>query len=89
MTSAFSSMEYPHWLMIAGAVLVVLGFVGQLIFRQREDAAAETNETANGNEQGRSELEDEPVQTQETNRTAKLAEQARERWTRTERDKIR
>jgi hypothetical protein len=82
-------MEYPHWLMIAGAVLVVLGFVGLLVFRQREDAEAEIKETANGNEQGRSELEDEPVPTQETNRTAKLAEQARERWTRSERDKIR
>jgi hypothetical protein len=21
-------MEYPHWLMVAGAVLVVLGFIG-------------------------------------------------------------
>jgi uncharacterized protein HemX len=24
----FSAMEYPHWLMIAGAVLVAFGFVG-------------------------------------------------------------
>jgi hypothetical protein len=23
-------MEYPHWLMIAGAVLVAFGFVGSL-----------------------------------------------------------
>jgi hypothetical protein len=23
-----SAMEYPHWLMIAGAVLVVPGFIG-------------------------------------------------------------
>ena len=23
-----SAMEYPHWLMVAGAVLVVFGFVG-------------------------------------------------------------
>jgi preprotein translocase subunit Sss1 len=23
-----SAMEYPHWLMVAGAVLVVLGFIG-------------------------------------------------------------
>jgi hypothetical protein len=28
-----STMEYPHWLMVAGAVLVVLGFVG-FAFRQ-------------------------------------------------------
>jgi hypothetical protein len=27
-------MQYPHWLMVAGAVLVVLGFVG-LALRQK------------------------------------------------------
>jgi hypothetical protein len=29
-------MQYPHWLMVAGAVLVVLGFVG-FAFRQKPD----------------------------------------------------
>ena len=28
MQSIISEMEYPHWLMVAGAVLVVLGFIG-------------------------------------------------------------
>ena len=28
MTEALSAMEYPHWLIVAGAILVVLGFVG-------------------------------------------------------------
>jgi hypothetical protein len=28
-----STMGYPHWLMVAGAALVVLGFVG-FVFRQ-------------------------------------------------------
>ena len=28
-----STMEYPHWLMVAGAVLAVLGFIG-FAFRQ-------------------------------------------------------
>jgi len=32
--TALSSIEYPHWLMIAGAVLLVLGFFG-LALRQR------------------------------------------------------
>ena len=32
-----SAMEYPHWLMVAGAVLVVLGFVG-FAFRQNRNA---------------------------------------------------
>jgi hypothetical protein len=33
MTDALSAMHYPHWLMVAGAVLVVLGFIG-FAFRQ-------------------------------------------------------
>jgi hypothetical protein len=35
-----SAMEYPHWLMIAGAVLVVLGLIG-FAFRQNGAAADE------------------------------------------------
>ena len=31
---ALSSMQYPHWLLIVGALLLVLGFVG-LALRQR------------------------------------------------------
>ena len=77
MTNAFSSMEYPHWLIVAGAALLVLGFIG-LAFRQRKGAEAELNERANGNERGPSEFEAE-LQTQAANRRAKLAEQKRER----------
>jgi len=29
-------MQYPHWLMVAGAVLVVLGFIG-FAFRQNRN----------------------------------------------------
>jgi hypothetical protein len=32
-----SAMEYPHWLMVAGTVLVVLGFIG-FAFRQNRNA---------------------------------------------------
>jgi hypothetical protein len=32
-----SAMQYPHWLMVAGAVLVVLGFIG-FAFRQNRNA---------------------------------------------------
>ena len=35
-------MEYPHWLMVAGAVLVVLGFVGVAI-RKNDAQPAEDN----------------------------------------------
>ena len=83
MTNAFSSMGYPHWLIVAGAVLLVLGFIG-LALSQRKDAEAELKEIANGNEQGRSDLA-ELAQTQATNRKAKLAEQTRQRWADTDR----
>jgi hypothetical protein len=33
-----SAMEYPHWLMVAGAVLVVLGLIGS-IFHKNPDPA--------------------------------------------------
>ena len=72
MTDAFSSMEYPHWLIVAGAVLLVLGFIG-FAFRQRKGAEAKLKEMANGNEQGR-------PQSEAANRKAKLEEQKRDRW---------
>ena len=28
MAVLFPELEYPHWLMIAGAILVVVGFIG-------------------------------------------------------------
>jgi hypothetical protein len=37
-----SGMQYPHWLMVAGAVLVVLGFVGVAI-RKNNAQPAEDN----------------------------------------------
>jgi hypothetical protein len=33
MMDALSSMQYPHYLMIAGVVLVIVGFIG-FAFRQ-------------------------------------------------------
>jgi hypothetical protein len=48
MMNAFSSMAYPHWLIVAGTILLVLGFIG-LAFRQR-DAQADLEEAANGDE---------------------------------------
>jgi hypothetical protein len=29
-------MEYPHWLMVAGAVLVVLGLIGSIFHKNPE-----------------------------------------------------
>jgi hypothetical protein len=36
LSAIFSGMEYSHWMMIAGGVLVVLGFVG-FAFRQNHE----------------------------------------------------
>jgi hypothetical protein len=35
MMDALSAMEYPHWLMVAGAVLVVLGFISFAFSKNR------------------------------------------------------
>jgi hypothetical protein len=78
MTNAFSSMEYPHWLIVAGAVLLMLGFVG-LALRQR-GVEAELNNMASGQDQERSESEAELAQTRGADRKAKLEEQKRDRW---------
>ena len=75
MMDAFSAMEYPHWLIVAGAILVVIGFIG-LAFRRRM-APLERTEAANRNEQRRSEFGAEIAQ---ANRKAKLAEQTKDRW---------
>jgi hypothetical protein len=48
-------MEYPHWLMVAGAALVVLGFIG-LAVRQKRDVELgheRTDMKANGKRDGR------------------------------------
>ena len=38
-----SEMEYPHWLMVAGAWLVVAGFIGLGFSRYMNRAPAEDN----------------------------------------------
>jgi hypothetical protein len=39
-----SAMEYPHWLMVAGAVLVVLGFVGFALLKNNAEPAEDNLE---------------------------------------------
>jgi Flp pilus assembly protein TadB len=74
MTNAFSLMEYPHWLIVAGAVLLMLGFVG-LALRQRA-VEAELNDMASEQSESEAEL----AETQGADRKAKLEEQKRDRW---------
>ena len=38
-----SAMEYPHWLMVAGAVLVVFGFVGIVFLKNNAEPAEDDN----------------------------------------------
>ena len=71
--TALSSIEYPHWLMIAGAVLLVLGFAG-LALAQRDVAESH----ASASEQEPPELEADVDQVEVYNRTAK--EKSRDRW---------
>ena len=54
MTDAFSAMEYPHWLIVAGVVLLVLGFMGLAL--RRSVAQADLKEVVSGDEQVRSEF---------------------------------
>ena len=35
MTDSLLALQYPHWLMVAGAVLVVVGFIGFAFSRNR------------------------------------------------------
>jgi hypothetical protein len=74
MTNAFSSMEYPHWLIVAGVVLLVLGFVG-LALRRR---GVEAEPLAIASDQAPSEPEADLNQVEVYNRTAK--EKRRDRW---------
>jgi LPXTG-motif cell wall-anchored protein len=39
MIALFETMQYPHWLMVAGAVLVAIGFIG-FVFRQNKNGAS-------------------------------------------------
>ena len=75
MTNVFSSMEYPHWLIVAGAILLMLGFVG-LALRQR----GVEPELKEASDEGPSEPEAELAETKGADRKAKLEEQKRDPW---------
>ena len=38
-----SAMEYPHWLMVAGAVLVAFGFVGVVFLKNNAKPVEDDN----------------------------------------------
>ena len=67
-------MEYPHWLIIAGAILLMLGLVG-LALRPRS-VEADPSDMANGQEPSAREVDLTPAEAYE--RAAK--EKRRARW---------
>jgi hypothetical protein len=48
MTDALSALQYPYWLMIAGAILVVLGFIGFAFSQNRTGNSAHREPPAAG-----------------------------------------
>ena len=73
MTDALLSMEYPHWLIIAGAILLMLGLVG-LALRPRS-FEADPSDMANDQEPSAQEVDLTPAEVYE--RTAKQKRRAR------------
>ena len=79
MTDALSSMEYPHWLIIVGAVLLMLGLVGRALrARSVED---DPSDMTNNQEPSEPEADLTPAEVYE--RAAK--EKRRARWAESER----
>ena len=72
--TALSSIQYPHWLMIAGVLLLILGFVG-LVWSQR---GVEAEPGAIVSEQRPTEPEADVDQVELYNRAAR--EKRRDRW---------
>ena len=48
-TDVLSAIEYPHWLIVAGAILVMLGLVG-FVFRRRTVEPTENGPVTTGTE---------------------------------------
>jgi hypothetical protein len=72
--TALSSIEYPHWLMIAGALLLILGFIGLALRKGGPEAEPD----AIPGEQETSQPEADLDQVEVYNRTAK--KKRRDRW---------
>jgi hypothetical protein len=77
-----STLEYPHWLIVTGALLLALGFV-RLALRQRGVDAPRRDSAIN---EEPSEPEAELSQVEEYNRTAK--ERRKARWAETPSEEV-
>jgi len=74
-----SAMEYPHWLMVAGAVLVVAGFIG-LAFRQNRTVEPDHEPTGNEGEEEKTERKLEPSRPPFPSRPTEFPRQAPPSW---------
>ena len=74
MTNAFSSIQYPHWLILAGAILMLLGFAGLAL--RRRAVEDDLNDIASDEEPPAAD----PAPTQIADREAKLEQRKRDRW---------
>jgi hypothetical protein len=72
MTNAFASMGYPHWLMIAGGLLVMLGFIGLATRRggEPETIAGEREIFKLKGDLAEAEVDDQPVEQKRRDRWA-------------------
>ena len=82
MANALSSMGYPHWLIVAGSVLLVLGLIG-FALRQRV-AEREVEQVANGDKPWLSEFE--VAQSQAADRKAEIAARRKEIWAKADKE---
>jgi hypothetical protein len=56
MTDVLSAFEFPHWLIVAGALLVALGLVG-IAFDQRKNPEVNATEIATESDRGQSQFQ--------------------------------
>ena len=80
MTDALSSMEYPHWLIIAGAILLMMGLVGLALHPRSVEV--DPSDMTNAQEPSAAEVDLTPAEAYE--RAAK--EKRRARWAERERE---
>jgi hypothetical protein len=80
MTNALLSMQYPEWLLVIGAALVLLGFIGLALFgtKASETELDEEMMFSEGNHEPQTPIE--LALAQEQDRKAKLSRQAKARW---------
>jgi hypothetical protein len=82
--SALPSMEYPYWLMIAGAVLLMLGFVG--LVRSQRIVEVDAGHTDSASDHEPSEPEAELSEVDAYHRIAK--EKRKARWVEAQREEL-